>query len=67
MNHPDKELWELEETCALDKSNDEQTLKTIGKLLSVSRERARQIETLGIRILRHDPRLRDLAKESQQD
>jgi len=63
LNHPSKELWELKETCALDMSNDEQTLKTIGKLLNVSRERARQIEVKGVELLRLHPRLRPTLEE----
>lgn len=58
FNHPDKELWELEETCALDLTGEEQTLQRIGELLNVTRERARQIEMRGIEDLRLSPKLR---------
>ena len=46
FNHPDKEPWELEETCSLDvaEKEDGQTLEEIGDILNLTRERVRQVE-----------------------
>mgnify|MGYP004001568883 CR=1 FL=1 len=46
FNYPDKEPWELEETCSLDvaEKEDGQTLDEIGGLLNLTRERVRQVE-----------------------
>jgi hypothetical protein len=46
LNYPDKEPWELEETCSLDvaEKEDGQTLDEIGGLLNLTRERVRQVE-----------------------
>ncbi len=45
LNFPDREVWELEETCALDLAEaGSVTLDHIGELLGVTRERVRQIE-----------------------
>jgi len=45
LNHPDKEVWELEETCALDVAERlGSTLDGVGKLVNLSRERIRQLE-----------------------
>lgn len=64
FNHPEQELWELKETCALDLADQgEQTLSTIGKLLQVSRERARQIEWRGLDMLRYHPKVPALKPE----
>jgi hypothetical protein len=50
INFPDREPWELEETCALDVAEEGGvTLDAIGALLNVTRERVRQIE---VRLLR---------------
>lgn len=44
FSYPDKELWEIPETCALDLAErGGLTLKEMGKLLNVTRERARQL------------------------
>lgn len=52
-NHPGKEPWELEHTCALDLA-DEGPLSTeqIGAAIGVGAERARQIVVEGIQSLR---------------
>ena len=45
LNFPDREVWELEETCALDLAEQGAvTLDHIGELLGVTRERVRRIE-----------------------
>lgn len=47
--HPDKEPWELEETCSLDVAErGGLTLEDTGRLLNVTRERMRQIEGIGL-------------------
>lgn len=49
LNFPDKEIWELEETCALDVAERGGiTLEEIGKLMNLTRERVRQIEIEGL-------------------
>lgn len=45
VNAPDREVWELEETCALDVADrDGETLERVGALMNVTRERVRQLE-----------------------
>ena len=45
FNYPDKEPWELEETCSLDLAEkDGLTLEEIGDYLNLTRERVRQVE-----------------------
>lgn len=47
FNFPDKELDELEETCALDVADRGGiTLESVGSLMSLTRERVRQIEVM---------------------
>lgn len=44
-NFPDREPWELEETCALDVAErGGMTLKEVGDILNLTRERIRQLE-----------------------
>lgn len=53
INHPGKELWELEQTCALDvAAKCGSTLHEVGALLNVTRERIRQIEAAVLRKLK---------------
>jgi hypothetical protein len=53
LNFPDKEPGELEHSCVLDIAEmDGATLEEVGKYLSLTRERIRQIEEGGIRKLR---------------
>lgn len=50
FNFPDKEVWELEETCALDVAERGGiTLEEAGKIMNLTRERIRQIEILGLK------------------
>lgn len=52
INFPDKEIWELEETCALDVAETGGvTLEEAGAIMNLTRERIRQIEISGMRKL----------------
>jgi hypothetical protein len=52
LNHPHRELDELEETCALDVADRHEkkgvTLEHVGELMNLVRERARQLEIAGL-------------------
>jgi hypothetical protein len=53
LNFPDKEIWELEETCALDVADRGGiTLEEVGGIMNLTRERIRQVETRGLQKLR---------------
>lgn len=53
FNHPDKEPWELAETCALDVADaGGATLEAVGDISGLTRERIRQIEVSAIEKLR---------------
>ncbi len=53
LNFPDKEVWELEETCALDVADRGGiTLEEVGSIMNLTRERIRQVETRGLMKLR---------------
>jgi hypothetical protein len=53
LNFPDKEVWELEETCALDVADRGGiTLEEVGAIMNLTRERIRQVETRGLLKLR---------------
>ncbi len=53
MNFPDKELWELAETCALDVADRAGiTLEEVGVIMNLTRERVRQLEMRGLAKLR---------------
>lgn len=55
VNHPDLEPWELKESCALDiAERGGLTHEEIGRLLNVTRERARQVEESGLAKLTRD-------------
>ena len=55
LNFPDKEVWELEETCALDVAERGGiTLEEVGDILNLTRERIRQVEVSGLEKLRTD-------------
>lgn len=58
-HHPEKEPWELTETCALDVADaGESTLIEIGRLFNTSKEGTRQTETKAINKLAKRERLR---------
>lgn len=53
LNFPDKEPWEMGESCALDVGErGGVTLETVGELLGLTRERIRQVEARALRKLR---------------
>ena len=53
MNFPDKELWEVADTCALDVADRAGiTLEEVGAIMNLTRERVRQLETRGLTKLR---------------
>lgn len=53
VNFPDKELWELPETCSLDVADKGGiTLEEVGVIMNLTRERVRQVETRGIHSMR---------------
>ncbi len=52
LNFPDKEVWELQETCALDVAErGGMTLEEVGEILNLTRERIRQVEAAGLQKL----------------
>ncbi len=53
LNFPEKEIWELEYTCALDVSEKGGiTLEEVGEIMNLTRERIRQVETRGLEKVR---------------
>jgi Sigma-70, region 4 len=53
LNFPDKELFELEYTCALDVAEKGGiTLEEVGEIMNLTRERIRQVETRGLEKVR---------------
>ena len=53
LNFPDKDIWELEHTCALDVAEKGGiTLEEVGEIMNLTRERIRQVETRGLMKLR---------------
>lgn len=53
LNFPDKEVWELQNTCALDVADRGGiTLEEVGAIMNLTRERIRQVETRGLLKLR---------------
>ena len=53
LNFPDKEIWELQYTCALDVAEKGGiTLEEVGEIMNLTRERIRQVETRGLLKLR---------------
>ena len=53
LNFPDLEVWEMEETCALDVADRGGiTLEEVGEILNLTRERIRQVEVKGLQKLR---------------
>jgi hypothetical protein len=53
INFPDKQVWDLEETCALDVAErGGVTLEEVGDIMNLTRERIRQVEVAGLEKLR---------------
>jgi len=53
MNFPGKEIWELDETCALDVADRGGiTLEEVGEIMNLTRERIRQVELRGLETIR---------------
>jgi hypothetical protein len=53
LNFPDKEVWELAETCALDVAERGGiTLEEVGEIMNLTRERIRQVEVSGLEMLK---------------
>lgn len=49
INFPDKEVWELQNSCALDVAQQGGiTLEEVGEILNLTRERIRQVEVRGL-------------------
>ena len=49
LNFPDKEVWELGESCALDVAERGGiTLEEVGHIMNLTRERIRQVEVRGL-------------------
>lgn len=49
LNFPDKEVWELEESCVLDVADrGGATLEEVARAMNLTRERARQLESKSI-------------------
>lgn len=49
INFPDLEVWEMQDTCALDIADRGGiTLEEVGEIMNLTRERVRQVETQGL-------------------
>ena len=49
LNFPDLEVWEMNETCALDVADRSGiTLEEVGEIMNLTRERIRQVEVRGL-------------------
>ena len=67
LNFPDKEIWELEYTCALDVAEKGGiTLEEVGEIMNLTRERIRQVETRGLMKLREATEA-ELSPDSPRD
>jgi hypothetical protein len=52
LNFPAKEVWQMEETCALDiAERGGVTLEEVGEIMNLTRERIRQLEMTGLTTL----------------
>lgn len=49
VNFPDLEVWELQDSCALDAAEQGgATLENVGAMMNITRERVRQLETIAL-------------------
>lgn len=49
VNFPDLEVWEIQQSCALDVAQSGGiTLEEVGEILNLTRERIRQVEVRGL-------------------
>lgn len=68
VNFPEREVWELQHSCALDVAEQGGiTLEEVGEILNLTRERIRQVEVRGLMRLKEeggDDLLSYLAKEA---
>jgi hypothetical protein len=56
LNFPDKEVWELDDSCALDVADRGGiTLEDVGAIMNLTRERIRQVEVRGLEKLKSVP------------
>lgn len=61
LNFPDKEVWELEETCALDVAERGGiTLEEVGEILNLTRERIRQLEVTALDKMKEESKEHEL-------
>lgn len=68
LNFPGKEVWELEETCALDVAErGGVTLEEVGQFMNLTRERIRQVESLGLDKVRSTIQERSLTEDLVSD
>jgi hypothetical protein len=67
LNFPDLEVWEMNETCALDVADrGGTTLEEVGAIMNLTRERIRQVEVKGLaklQALQDMSNLRDYVEE----
>lgn len=61
LNFPDQDVWELEETCALDVAERGGiTLEEVGEILNLTRERIRQLEVTALDKMKSNGKVHDL-------
>jgi len=65
LNFPDKEIWEMKETCTLDAASEDHTLEEVGNLINITRERTRQVQVEALIQLRQA--IAALSKEVQPE
>jgi hypothetical protein len=67
LNFPEKEVWELEETCALDVADrGGEALEVVGGYLNISRQRIEQLEKSLLEELRKSAAVRALREHLEE-